>query len=56
MLNLAPEGRELDAELAYGRRIGAGWIDANLFWRREPGNIAAAPDDLGAAMRFRMGF
>jgi hypothetical protein len=54
-LDLAPQGREIDAEAAYGRRLGAGWIDANLFWRQEPGNFAAAPDDLGAAVRFTMG-
>jgi hypothetical protein len=55
-LDLAPNGRELDAELAYGRRLGAGWVDSNIFWRREPGNIAAASDDVGAAMRFSLGF
>jgi hypothetical protein len=54
-LDLAPQGREIDAEAAYGRRLGAGWIEANLFWRQEPGNLAAAPDDLGAAVRFTMG-
>jgi hypothetical protein len=55
-LDLAPNGRELDAELAYGRRLGPGWVDSNLFWRRQPGNIAAAPADIGAAMRFSMVF
>ena len=54
-LNLAPRGREIDAEAVYGRRLGAGWLDANLYWRREPGNFAAAPDDLGAALRFTIG-
>jgi len=53
-LNLAPEGRERDLELAYGRRIGPGWIDANLYARTEPGNYETTPDDLGAAMRFTM--
>ena len=55
-LDLSPKGREIDTELAYGRRLGAAWFDANLFWRRDPGNIAAAPNDLGAAVRFSMGF
>jgi hypothetical protein len=55
-LDLAPKGRELDAELAYGRRLGLGWIDTNFFWRREPGNIAAAPDDVGAAVRYSFVF
>lgn len=56
MLDLAPKGREIDVEAAYGRAVGDGWIDANLFWRSQPGNIAAAPDDIGAAVRFNMGF
>ncbi|MEH3105842.1 MAG: S8 family serine peptidase [Sphingomonas fennica] len=49
---LAPDGRERIVEAAWGRRLGIGWLDANLFWRRQPGNIAAAPDDLGAVLRF----
>ena len=55
-LNLAPKGRELDTEIAYGRRLGLGWIDTNFFWRRDPGNIATARDDLGGAVRFSMSF
>lgn len=55
-LNLAPKGRELDTEMAYGRKLGLGWIDTNLFWRRDPGNVAAARDDLGGAVRFSMNF
>lgn len=55
-LNLAPKGRELDSEMAYGRRLGLGWIDTNFFWRRDPGNVAAARDDLGGAVRFSMNF
>jgi Subtilase family len=55
-LNLAPEGREIDAELAYGLPLLGGAFDANLYWRKDPGNIAAAPDDVGAALRFTYGF
>jgi hypothetical protein len=55
-LDLAPDGRERDVELAYGRKFGPGWIDTNLYVRREPGNIAAAPADLGAALRLTMAF
>lgn len=55
-MNLAPKGRELDLEANYGRMLGTGWIDANLFYRREPGNIASISDDVGAALRFTMGF
>jgi hypothetical protein len=55
-LSLSPKGRELDMEANYGRVLGTGWIDANLFYRRDPGNIAAMSDDVGAALRFTMGF
>jgi hypothetical protein len=36
--------------------LGAGWIDANLYLRREPGNIASVSNDVGAAIRFTLGF
>ncbi len=55
-LNLSPDGRELDLEASYSRLLLGGRLDANLFWRREPGHYAAAPDDVGAAMRWRLGF
>jgi hypothetical protein len=55
-LNLAPTGREIDMEASYARMLLGGRMDANLFWRRDPGNFAAAPDDLGAAFRWRVGF
>jgi hypothetical protein len=55
-LSLAPKGRELDLEANYGRVLGAGWVDANFFYRRDPGNIAAISDDAGAALRFTLGF
>ncbi|MBA2919095.1 S8 family serine peptidase [Sphingomonas sp. MAH-20] len=55
-LNLAPTGREIDVEASYARMLLGGRMDANLFWRRDPGNFAAAPDDMGAAFRWRVGF
>jgi hypothetical protein len=57
-MSLSPTGRELDAELSYGSDLlgGKAWIGGNLFYRRQPGNIAAAPDDKGAALRFSLGF
>jgi hypothetical protein len=55
-LDLAPQGRELDLEAAWGRRFGGGWLDANLYFRRDPGNIAAMPDDVGAVARFSLAF
>ena len=55
-LDLAPTGRALDAEARYARPLWGGSLATNLFWRRDPGNIAALPDDLGAAARFTLGF
>lgn len=55
-LNLAPDGRELDLEFRYARRLGPGDLSTNLFWRRDPGNVAALPDDRGLALRYAMGF
>lgn len=55
-LNLAPRGREFDVEAAYGRAFAGGWIDTNLYLRRDPGNIASARDDLGFAVRYNIGF
>ena len=53
--NLAPTGREIDAEAVWSARVGKGWMSANLFWRRDPGNFAAAPDDKGMAVRYTLG-
>jgi hypothetical protein len=55
--SLVPRGRELDAELSYGRRwLGSGWISGNLFTRLQPGHVQAAAPDTGAAVRFSLGF
>lgn len=53
-LGLAPGGRERDFEAAYGLWLLGGSLDANLFLRREPGHVAAMPDDVGGAIRFRI--
>ncbi|HEU5482863.1 MAG TPA: S8 family serine peptidase, partial [Sphingomicrobium sp.] len=55
---LSPSGREIDAELSYGSSLwdGSGWLGGNLFLRRQPGHIASADDDYGAAIRFTLGF
>lgn len=54
-LNLAPTGREIDVEAAYARALWGGFVSGNLFWRNDPGNIEAAPSDVGAAVRFTLG-
>ncbi len=55
-LNLAPAGRELDLEARYGLRALGGAVQTNAFWRRNPGNIAAFPDDYGVALRYGFQF
>jgi hypothetical protein len=57
-LSLTPSGRELDAELSYGSTAlgGNAWLGGNLFYRRQPGHIASSPNDVGAAVRFSLGF
>jgi hypothetical protein len=55
-LNLAPTGRELDYELSYGRPLWGGNIAANAFVRSDPGHIESMKNDLGAALRFTLGF
>ena len=55
-LSLSPSGREIDAELSYSTPVAGGWLGGNLFARRQPGHIEAADMDVGAAVRFTLGF
>ena len=55
-LDLAPAGRELDVEARYSAFLIGGALQTNLYWRRQPGNIAAAPADIGLALRWARGF
>jgi hypothetical protein len=57
-MSLTPSGREMDAELSYESNLfdGNGWLGGNLFYRRQPGHIASAGDDVGAVIRFTLGF
>lgn len=54
--NLAPTGRELVVEASYALSLFGGNVIANTWIRRDPGHIAALPDDRGAALRFTRGF
>lgn len=54
-LSLAPSGRELVGEVAYGRPWLGGRLDLNAYYRRQPGHVAAADGDIGAAIRFSLG-
>lgn len=55
-LSLTPSGHERDWEAVYARPLGRGWLTANAYWRVQPGHYARAPDDLGAAVRYSLGF
>ena len=54
--NLAPTGREVDVEFAYGWAMFGGNVESNFFYRRDPGNFAALPDDYGLALRYGVKF
>jgi hypothetical protein len=56
LINLTPSGRERDFEAVYARALGPGWLTVNSYWRQQPGNFAAAPDDIGGAVRYSFGF
>ena len=55
-LSFTPSGREVDAEVSYSTALGRGWLGANLYARRQPGHIASADPDMGAAIRYSLGF
>ncbi|MFL6776160.1 MAG: peptidase S8, partial [Sphingomicrobium sp.] len=55
-LSFTPSGREVDGELSYSTSLGKGWLGANLYMRRQPGHIASADADVGAAIRYSLGF
>lgn len=54
-LPLAPLGHERVAELAWSAPAWGGMLSINGYWRQQPGHIASAPDDMGAAVRFALG-
>lgn len=54
-LSLAPLGQEHDIEAAWVTRWLGGTLSLNGYWRREPGHIANADDDIGGAIRFVLG-
>lgn len=55
-LNLTPTGREIDVEARYGFALFGGDFQTNLFLRRNPGNFATLPNDVGAAVRYSVAF
>ena len=55
-LDLRPVGAERVAEAAYARALWGGSLSVNGYWRTDPGNNAARPDDRGALLRWSAGF
>lgn len=55
-LNLAPTGHEIDVEGRYALPFLWGDLQTNMFYRRDPGNFAALPDDVGATLRWSAAF
>jgi hypothetical protein len=55
-LALAPQGRELLAELAWHGPLLSGNAAASLFYRRDPGHYETLPDDMGVALRWARRF
>ena len=55
-VSLAPNGRELMGELGWTGEVLDGVLATSLFYRSEPGHIAAAPDDAGLLVRWSRGF
>ena len=56
--SMSPSGREIDGEFSYSSSIldGSGWLGGNLFLRKDPGHVANAEPDYGAAIRFSLNF
>jgi hypothetical protein len=56
--SMSPSGREIDTELSYSTNLldGNAWLGGNVFLRKDPGHIADANADLGAAVRFSLDF
>jgi hypothetical protein len=50
--SLAPQGREMNYEAAYGFNMLGGFMELNGFVRTDPGHIEAMQTDVGGAFRF----
>jgi hypothetical protein len=46
----------MDYEVAYGVPAIGGQLGFNAFLRTDPGHVAGMKDDVGAAIRFTLGF
>ncbi|WP_120716079.1 S8 family peptidase [Tsuneonella amylolytica] len=55
-LSLSPKGREIDTELAWQGALLGGNASASVFYRRDPGHVAALRDDKGVAVKWGVRF
>ena len=55
-LSLAPQGREIDTELAWRSPLWTGAAMLSLYYRVDPGHYASAPDDQGVAFTWSKNF
>jgi hypothetical protein len=55
-LSLAPQGREIDGELAWHGLLFGGDASASVFYRTDPGHFASLPDDKGVAVKWAKRF
>jgi hypothetical protein len=53
-MSLAPEGREIAAEIGYTRPWRFGSAGFNVFARRQPGHFASAAPDVGGALQLKL--
>jgi len=55
-ISLSPDGSEMIGELAWRGELWNGRAGASVFYRKDPGHYAAAPDDAGVALTWAKGF
>jgi hypothetical protein len=55
-VNLSPNGRELDGEIAWRGSLWGGGASASVFYRHNPGNFVQLADDKGLAVSWKTGF
>jgi hypothetical protein len=55
-ISLSPDGSEMIGELAWRGELWNGRAGASVFYRKDPGHYAAAPDDAGVALTWARGF
>jgi hypothetical protein len=56
LLDLSPQGRELDTEINWRSPLLGGSAMISLFYRTDPGHYASVPDDQGAAVSWNRKF